>query len=122
LPPSGEWDRCRPYIEAALTYAGGTHELSDIEAGIQSGRFGLYPLANAALIAEIIEYPRLRALHIFLAGGDLEELKFFTDRVLPNVAREFGCSRITIAGRKGFARVLRDIGFQERWTVLSKEV
>jgi hypothetical protein len=117
-----EWDRCKHWIAAALPYSGDTHTIDDIERGIATGRFGFYPLANAALVVEVIEYPQLRALHIFLAGGDLGELKFFTNRVAPDIARRLGCSRITIAGRKGFARALSDIGFEPRWYVLSKEV
>ena len=32
-----EWERCRPWIEAALIYADGTHSIEDIAAGIASG-------------------------------------------------------------------------------------
>lgn len=117
-----EWERCKPWIAAALKYAGGTHTLSDLELGIEIGRFHLIPLNHSAMIVEIIEYPRVRALHIFLAGGVLEELKAFVDTRLQDIARDNRCQRITIAGRKGFSRALRDIGFKEKWTVLSRSV
>ena len=117
-----DWERCKPLIEAALEHAGGTHTIEDIHYGIIGGRFGFYPLADSALVAEIIVYPKLRDLHIFLAGGELEELKAFVDHRLPDIARGLGCSRITIAGRIGFSRALRDIGYIEKWTVLSKEI
>jgi hypothetical protein len=41
---------------------------------------------------------------------------------MDEIARSLGCSRVTIAGRKGFARALKDLGFQEKWTVLAKEI
>jgi hypothetical protein len=117
-----EWRRCKRWIEAALPYACGTHTIEDLEREIWSGRLTLIALARSALIVEIIAYPRLRALHIFLAGGDLGELKAFVDGAMPELARLNRCSRITIAGRKGFSRALRDIGFEEKWVVLTKEI
>jgi hypothetical protein len=116
-----EWQRCRPWIEAALAYTGGTHGIEDIEREIRSGRMALIPRERSAFVVELIDYPRLRALHIFLAGGDLSELKAF-DPHLDEIARSLGCSRVTIAGRTGFARALKDLGYQEKWTVLAKEI
>lgn len=121
MTPISEWERCAPWIEAALSYAGGTHTLDDIRAGIEKGRFALIALERSAFVVEIIEYPQAMALHIFLAGGDLEELKGFNSR-MDEMARRLGCSRITIAGRKGFARVLTELGYLERWTVLAKDI
>jgi hypothetical protein len=116
-----EWRRCKPWIEAALPYAGGTHTIEDLEREILSGRMALIPRERSAFVVELIIYPRLKALHIFLAAGDLSELKAF-DPHMDEIARSLGCSRVTIAGRKGFARALKDLGFQEKWTVLAKEI
>jgi hypothetical protein len=121
LPNLDEWERCKRFIADALPYAGGTHELLDIEAGIAAGRFGLIPRERSAFVVEVTVYPQLKALHIFLAGGDLSELKAF-DPHMDQIGRSLGCSRITIAGRKGFARALKDLGYCERWTVLAKEI
>ena len=38
-----EIERCRPWIEAALKYTGGTHEFEDIVDGIRSSRMQLWP-------------------------------------------------------------------------------
>jgi hypothetical protein len=116
-----EWERCRPWIEAALEYTGGTHTLEDIEEAIAAGRMGLIALERSALIIEVHIYPRLKALHIFLAGGDLDELKS-CDARMDATAKVLGCSRITIAGRRGFVRTLKDLGYRERWSVLAKEI
>ena len=32
-----ELARCKPWIEAALSYSGGTHDFDDIVAGLQKG-------------------------------------------------------------------------------------
>src|SRR5262245_40950753 len=116
-----EWARCRHYIEAALPYAGGTHTIEDIEDAIKTGRMGLIALEQSAFIIEVHTYPRLRALHIFLAAGDLKELRSCNTR-MDATAKALGCSRITIAGRRGFVRTLKHLGYRERWTVLAKEI
>jgi hypothetical protein len=116
-----QWRRCRQWIEAALPYTGGTHTIEDLERDILSGRMALIPRERSAFMVELIVYPRLKALHIFLAGGDLTELKAF-DPHMDEIARSLGCSRVTIAGRKGFARALKDLGFREKWTVLAKDI
>ena len=116
-----EWERCKPWIEAALPYTGGTHTIEDLEREILSGRMALIPRKRSAFVVELIVYPRLKALHIFLAGGDLTELKAF-DPHMDQIARSLGCSRVTIAGRKGFARALKALGFHEKWTILAKDI
>ena len=116
-----DWERCRPWIEAALPYAGGTHAIEDIEAELRRGQLALLAGHTSAMLCEIRNYPRLRALHMFLAGGDLMELRSF-NTMMDNAARSMGCSRISIAGRHGWEKALSDLGYRKRWTVLSKEI
>jgi hypothetical protein len=119
--PSDEWSRCRGWIEAALPYAGGTHTIEDIKAAIDAGHMLLLAGERSAFVIEVITYPQMKALHIFLAGGDLTELKS-ADAQMDDLARLNGCSRITLAGRRGFIRALNDLGYTERWFVLAKEI
>ena len=95
--------RCRTYIEAALEYSQGTHTFSDIAAGLLSGRYQLWAGQNSAVVTEIIVYPRMRDLHYFLAGGDLDELKEIRPRI-EDWGRKNGCSRVSLAGRPGWAK------------------
>lgn len=116
-----EWLRCRPWIEAALTYADGTHTIEDIEAGIASGRFQFWAGKRCALVTEIIEYPRLKALNFFLIGGDLGELMQLEPQI-SGWARAHGCSRALGVGRKGFERVFAAHGFRPKWTYIAKDL
>lgn len=75
---------------------------------------------NCAMVFEVIVYPRLKVLHGFLCGGDLEELKSF-DPKLQELKRALGCQKISIAGRKGWERALRGLGYVHACTVVSKE-
>jgi hypothetical protein len=117
-----EWERCRPWIEAALIHADGTHSIDDIAAGIASGRFQFWPGKNCAAVTEIIVFPRLTALNFFLLGGDLDELLQEMEPAICRWAAAMGCSRVIGAGRKGFEKVLRPLGYQPRWSYCAKEL
>jgi hypothetical protein len=112
----------RIQIESALEYSGGTHGFDDIADGVQDGRFQLWPGIKSVVITEIIVYPRLKDLHYFLAGGDLDELK----QMRPYIERwgkDLGCTRVSLAGRKGWYKTfLRDEGYEPKWFIMSKEL
>ena len=114
--------RLRRHVEAALEYSGGTHTLDDIAAGIMSDRYQLWPGQSSAVVTEILVYPKLKNLHFFLAGGNLDELK----KMRPHIeawGKSVGCTRVTLAGRKGWERTfLKDEGYEPQWFILSKEL
>ena len=116
-----EIERCRPWIEAALEYSGGTHLFEDIEAGILSGRFQLWPAPDACMVTEIVVYPRKKVLNGFLAGGNLETLKAMYASVEAWGAAQ-GCSAATVSGRKGWERVWAREGWAPLHTTLAKEI
>lgn len=109
-----EWARCGPWIDAALVHAGGTHSLDDVRAMVcdpdQPVRF--WAGRKAALVTEVQTWPSAKVLLLWLAGGDLEELK---DVIRPKAeawGREQGCGRVMIVGRPGWAKVLPDYTVQ----------
>jgi hypothetical protein len=116
-----ELNRCRTWIEAALALSGGTHVWDDIVSGIYSGKMQFWPAQNACAITEIITYPRNKVLHIFLAGGEMEQIVDM-DESATEFAKAQGCCAITIAGRKGWKKILEEKGYTERFTTLAKEL
>lgn len=113
--------RCRPWIEAALERADGTHTLNDVIENIFKGSMQFWPAPKGCAITEIIQYPRKKVLHVFLAGGEMEQIVDM-DGSAVQFARANGCSGMSIAGRKGWARVLKEKGYQETFTVLTKDI
>lgn len=114
--------RARPFIEAALEYAHGTHTFADILRDLDTGQMQLWATDRAAVITEIHEYPQVKACHVFLAGGDLDEIARIQEP-LEGWAKSIGCTRMTLAGRKGWQRTfLRDEGYEPAWTVMTKEL
>ena len=118
-----EWLRCRPWIEAALEHAHGTHTIEDIEVGIESGQYYFFCSANAAVVTEIITFPRMKALNYFLIGGDLDDLKTTIEPFVTAWAKHIGgCSRVIGIGRKGFERAFMPNGFKSGWTAIYKDI
>ena len=115
-----ELERCRPWIEAALVYSGGTHTFDDVADMIKTGRLQLWPAPKGCLVTEILVYPRKTVLNVFLGGGDLDQLADMHGDVIA-WAKAQGCTAATIQGRKGWERAFRSYGWQARHVVLQKE-
>ncbi len=117
-----EWLRCRPWIEAALQYNGGTHNIEDIEVGIERGFYWFFSSQRAAVVVEIIPCPRMKVLNYFLIGGDSKDLKTKIDPQVSAWAKARGCKMAIGNVRKGGERLFADIGFKPRWVTIAKEL
>jgi len=114
--------RLRQQVESALEYSGGTHTFDDIAQAVTENRFQVWPGINSVVVTEIIVYPRIKNLHYFLAGGDLDELKLMRPYI-ERWGKSLGCTRVTLAGRKGWSKTfLRDEGYEPKWFILSKDI
>ena len=114
-----EFDRCRPWVEAALEYDVGTHDVADVWSKIEQGHAQLWPLPNSVLITTIDVYPKRKALHWWIAGGDLKEIQENEPRV-NEWAKRMGCDIAMIGGRKGWLRAVP--GYREVQTVMVKDL
>jgi len=113
--------RCRVWIENALDYSGGTHNFDDITLGVLSHRYQFWPLENSCAITEILEFPRKKTFHVFLAGGRLNEILVLNEP-FAEFAKANGCTAMTIAGRPGWERVLDKLGWNYQFTTLKREI
>jgi len=102
--------RVRPFLEPALEYGGNTHDYVHIVNGILNGTLQLWPTENSAIVTEVHTYPNKKFLHIFLAGGDLEEIKGLHSSVV-HFAKATGCTGLSLNGRPGWIKALADLGF-----------
>ena len=114
-------DRCRPWIEAALSYSGNTHHFEDIVAGVKSGTMQLWPARHSCLVTELVIYPRKKLLNIFLAGGKITELMSMQEDVQRWAIRE-GCDGGMISGRKGWEKPLAKLGWKFQHVYYTKEI
>jgi hypothetical protein len=92
----------------AIAETNGTHTEDDVLVMLLAGKAKLWMGEKTAAITEFVTYPQMRVLNVWLAGGDLEELrKMEAEQFIP-FAREQGCKRITCGGRPGLSRVKSD--------------
>jgi hypothetical protein len=118
-----EFERCKPWIAAALEYAGGTHGIEHIREAVLRGDLQLWPGNSSAIVTEIEQYPLKRCVNFFLAGGDIHELEAMTPRIENWAKEQWGCSSAKLTGRHGWQRTfLRECGYEPKWTVLGKDL
>jgi hypothetical protein len=115
-----EWYRCKPWIVAAMKH-NHTHDIEDIERALAEDRMQFWPGKNAAMVTQIITFPKLRYIDIFLCGGDLDELFEMEQAVCEIAKTRWGCQRASGGGRKGWVRALAHIGYKPV-TVLEKDL
>jgi hypothetical protein len=113
--------RCRHWIEDALEYSGGTHTFKDIVDGILNMSFQFWPAPRGCAVTEICVFPQKKVLHIFLAAGEKDQIVDMDESAV-RFAKEQGCDAVTIAGRRGWKKVLAHKGYEEYFTTLAKDI
>ena len=116
-----ELERCRPWIEAALEYSGGTHSFEDVAKGIVEGNMQLWPTPRGCIVTEIVVYPRKKVLNVFLGGGELDQLLDMHNDVTA-WAKSYGCEALTITGRFGWKKPLKVHGWKPLHASFQKEI
>lgn len=113
--------RCRPWIESALEYAQGTHDFADIVDAILENRMQLWANDKACAVTEVIDFPKKRMLHVFLAGGDMAGVRDLEEPAI-EWGKTIGCTDMTLTGRKGWVRALKDGGWSDSHVMMIKRI
>lgn len=96
------FQKVQKILEPALEYDN-TYNIQDVADCILDGSMQLWPTNNSAVVTQVQNFPRMKVLHIFLAGGNLDELETLTPHI-QKFAEDMGCRKITLTGRKGWSR------------------
>jgi len=99
-----EWERCGPWLQAALDHGDNCFALEDVLEAIETGKAQFWPGNKCALVTEIKQYPRKKICNVWLAGGSLEEIKFLVTYIRL-FAKNSGCDAITLQGRPGWNKI-----------------
>lgn len=134
IPPEGTPDKLasleltlanlrkwRPQIEVALRHGAQAQSFDDLLMMVMRGTVQFYSFEKSFLVMEIINYPQFKVYHCFLAGGDMRDVFESEARMLPN-AKALGCKYLSIAGRKGWTRMLKPRGWKFVCATMYKEV
>ena len=69
-----EWAQCREALLPAIEMTQGTHTEDDVLSAILMGNMKLWRRNRSGLVTEFSQFPRMKVINVFLAGGDLEDI------------------------------------------------
>ena len=119
------WDETYPLIEKALRYAEGELIPEDIKKHLDSANLRLWVALKdkdviAAMVTEIIQYPRKKIVRVItLAGKDMDLWYDFLPMVEGYAIRN-GCSSLEAGTRRGMTRKLRD--WRHSYDIITKDL
>ena len=58
-----EVEKVTKWIEDALAYSHGTHDLLDILNGIRDGQYQLWEGKKGCIVTEVLQYPKKKVFH-----------------------------------------------------------
>ena len=108
-------------LQSALDFGHNTPSFTDIVNGVASQDMQFWPMDKSCLITEIVTYPNARALHIFLAAGDLNEIKGIDDTLIM-FGKQINAQFISLSGRRGWVKALADLDYKTAHVTMYKEI
>ena len=124
------WPEAESFVRRALDHSRGEIGVDDVKERLLDGRMLLWGVWHqerkqflGLLVTEVIEYPRVKLLRVVtVAGVRLDEWGGLVLETFEKFCRKYDLDGVEAVGRKGLARVLKKLGFEERYTVVYKEV
>ena len=102
--PKHIWDEAEAVLDVAAERGG--VDLSDLRGDVFSGLAQLWVARGERLRSACVTCIQDGDCTIWLMGGDIADLQWLP--IIEDAARERGCKRMWLHGRKGWARVLKD--------------
>ena len=109
----------RKQIDAALKHSGGTHLFEDVVEAVSSGNMQMWANGETVAITEVLVYPRKKVLHVFIGSGTRKGLFEMLDSAW-EWGQSIGCTAMTLAGRKGWLKLMGKHGFRPTLYVMEK--
>ena len=114
------FDRCAPWLQAAIDKGWNTHNLTDVRNMVEGGTAQLWPAERGAMVTEIVNFPQRRVMNVFLAGGELDQILAMEADAI-GWSKHWGANGVMLNGRKGWERVLAARGWRHLYTVMGKD-
>lgn|SRR4051812_45926859 len=106
-------DEKRARLARALEYGGGTHTVDDVIGMVRTGAAQFWEHGDGAIVTELYQYPRLKAVSFWLMSGTIPDCMALEDDIVA-WARGEGCTVAISTGRKGWGRVAHKTGWRPR--------
>jgi hypothetical protein len=110
--------RWRAEFEQAID--GSLYGIDYLDRLIRNGLAQCWFGDNACIVTQIKDYPKARVIHGLVAAGDLQEI---VETLIPRAeawGKMAGCSMAIIESREGWARALKQHGWEPHQVALRK--
>lgn len=115
-------DARREQIEEAMQRGLVTHSFDDVcDMVLKQNLNARFYRQNSFVLTSVHEYPLAKHYHIFLGGGNLEVLLGAIPGLIEE-AKALECTRMTVNGRPGWAKALKETGAKHAYTMLAMEL
>ena len=122
------WPRVKDHIQAALSHSKGEISLETIKGRLLENRSLLLLACEnvvilASIVCELVDTDNGRVCNIVTCGGSDSDtwLDEWYNQIVP-IAKDQGCVRISLNGRKGWEKRLKKYGFEHAYTTLHREI
>jgi hypothetical protein len=111
----------KKWIEDALEYSQGTHDISDVMYSISIGEMQLFANKGGCVVTQITQYPQKKVLFVFLAGGELDSVISLHDEVI-SYAKSKNCDTLMQVGRMGWTKELKKHGWKNKSACMTRNI
>jgi hypothetical protein len=121
------WTPVKHFIQAALDRTEGEMSIDDVYNALIERDMQLWILLDGlhvigALVTQLLEFPNVKSCRYVAMGGDVHgDFEEITSMIEQWAATQ-GCQRMEIVGRPGWARALRDFGYHQAYSYVTKRI
>jgi hypothetical protein len=123
------WDKILPHIKRVVDIFDDETTVEHVKNKAIAGDLLILAICRGANIVAVLTLDireldtGIRALYMPMLGGD----EFFdwyeqTFEVVKAIARDFKCTQIRAAGRRGWIRAVKPIGWKEQYTIIKYDM
>jgi hypothetical protein len=124
----GVWVKVQPWIIKALEFGNGEFEIGDIYASLIDRDMQLWIVYERpgkhivlSVVTQVIEYPQKKVCRVVALGGESHLLWEERLVIIEDWAIEQGCRSLEAFVRSGLAKKMKNLGYNNIYTVVSKE-
>ena len=122
------WETVERWIENAAKHENES-SLDEIKSKLLSGNMQLWVVLQfptftpvACYVTEIELAPTLTLNAAYLSGDGVDDWLPLVERTIHQFAESVGCGRLSLRGRRGWVKKLREFGWTEELVVMNKEI
>lgn len=123
------WFEVKPMLEKGIAHGDGELHIDDLLKFLLERTMQLWVLYNEsegqismAGVTEIVNYPRTKVCRAVVLGGDGVDMWIQHISGIEEWAKSMNCDKVEAYGRRGLAKKMEQIGYQNKYVVIRKDI